>query len=101
MAIITLVAAKGLFLQEVPGSATIQPGHWQRLEGSALHGPAGRLQLHVHNSDQVATLKSLLHERACQAGADRVAIDVQTEGQSFAGRGARSRAGLPAAPRSA
>ncbi len=55
MAIIMLVAAKGLTLQEAPGSAITQPGHWQRLEGSALHGPSGRLQLHVHNSDQVAT----------------------------------------------
>ena len=61
MAIITLVAAKGLTLQEVPGAAIAQPDLWQGLDGSALHGPAGRLQLHVHNSDQDATLKRLLH----------------------------------------
>jgi hypothetical protein len=95
-AMMTLVATQGWGLHEVSRYAVAQPGHWQILASAALHGPAGRLQAHLRNEARVAASKTLLHERASQTRADLVTILVQTEEQSFAGRGARGRASPPA-----
>jgi len=92
-AIMLLVASKGLNLQEVSSTAITQPGNWQRVSTGASHGPAGRMLLHLQHPDHVAFVRSMLHERAFQAGADLITTLVQTEEESFAGRGARNRAG--------
>ena len=91
--IMTLVQAELQGFQEIPAAAVSQPGQWQQLASSTSQGPARRVRIHLHNGDQVIALQRLLHERVLRAGDDLVTVLVLTEEQTFAGRGARCRAG--------
>lgn len=92
-AIMTIVQAELQGLQEIPATAVSEPGQWQQLASSASQGPARRLRIHLHNADQIIVLQRLLHERVLKAGDELVTVLVVTEEQTFAGKGARGRAG--------
>ena len=94
-AIAQLLANNSMVLSRAPEEATSLPGQWQSLQSATNGGPSGRMKLHLSSESEVEQVRKLLHDKTFQAGSDRLSLAVEDQG--FRPRGARRRAGPPAA----
>ena len=94
-AIANLLRQKGLLLTQVDSPGATLPGQWSPITSSTTGGPTGKMRLHLSSEAEVSLIHDTLHNKAFQAGNDTISLKVQ--GTPFRGRGARGRAGPPAA----
>ncbi len=92
LAVVALLQAMGLQLNQVSEEVLTVPGQWQPLPLSAAPGHSDRMRIHVQNAETAERVRTLLHEKAFQAGSDTIALTVHQLG--FQTRKPSGRAGL-------
>jgi len=77
--LVARLAAGGLPLQEAADRGPLPPMHWRPMAAATSRAPAPGFQVRVSEESQLTTIRSLLHEKSIQLGADMLTITVESE----------------------
>jgi hypothetical protein len=77
--ILRVLEGHGIVLHELVEPAPTLPNSWQSVGSDMTSGPSGRLKLCLSSPEQMALVRSVLHDKAFQLGVDLVTLVVHDD----------------------